>query len=78
MSLWEKMIVLEDGSGAIKVSIEKWKGKERFDLRYYYFHTKAQAWSPTQKGIMVAPEQVDELITTLIEAKRARDKELEN
>ena len=68
MSLWERDVVLEKGKGAIRVSIQEFKGKERFDVRFCYWH-KTGHWTPTQKGVMISPDRIEDVITALVEGR---------
>lgn len=52
----------------IRVSKQLYKGYEFIDVRVYYEDDTGE-WRPTKKGIAIAPDKINELISLLKKAQ---------
>jgi hypothetical protein len=57
------------GKDKIIVTAKEFKGKQYIDIRTY-FENDAGEWIPTKKGISLTPENLDEIIKILQQAKK--------
>jgi hypothetical protein len=66
------MIIGEIPKGADKiiVSVKEFKGKQYIDIRTFFENDQGEM-VPTKKGISFTPENLDEAIRLLQEAKKA-------
>lgn len=62
------------GNDRIIVAVKEFKGKGYIDIRTHFENDKGE-WIPTKKGITLAPDNVDELIRLLREAREQMVKE---
>lgn len=71
----QAIIVIPRGcSNRIEATINRFKGKDKFDLRMYYL-TIGGEWLPTQKGVTIEAKDVPMLIDALQKAQALMDKE---
>lgn len=54
----------------LHISVNEYKGRVSLDLRIFYTTDNGENWRPTQKGVTVAPEHLDDLIDAIEEAKK--------
>ena len=59
---------ISKGNDKIIVAVKEFKGKEYIDIRIHFENDKGE-WIPTKKGITIAPDNVDEMIRLLQEAR---------
>ncbi len=57
------------GKDKIIVTVKEFKGKQYIDIRTY-FENDAGEWIPTKKGISLTPENLDDVIKILQQAKK--------
>ena len=62
------------GTDKIIVTVKEFKGKTYIDVRNFYENDDGEMM-PTKKGISLTPENLDELIRLLGEAKKQLPKE---
>ena len=43
----------------LQIAINSYKGKQYLDLRIFYTTDEGASWSPTKKGVTVAPESLE-------------------
>jgi hypothetical protein len=60
---------IEKGKDRIIVSVKEFKGKQYVDVRTYFANDDGE-WIPTKKGITLSPENVDDAIRFLQEARK--------
>jgi len=60
---------LEKGKDKIIISLKEFKGKHYIDIRTYFENQEGE-WIPTKKGISLTPENLDDVIKFLKEAKQ--------
>ncbi|HAX18565.1 MAG TPA: transcriptional regulator [Actinobacteria bacterium] len=60
---------LEKGKDRIIVSLTEFKGRQYVDIRTYFENQEGE-WIPTKKGISLTPENLDDMIKFLEEAKK--------
>ncbi len=60
---------LEKGKDRIIVSLTEFKGRQYVDIRTYFENQEGE-WIPTKKGISLMPENLDDMIKFLEEAKK--------
>jgi len=60
---------LEKGKDRIIVSLTEFKGRQYVDIRTYFENQEGE-WIPTKKGISITPENLDDMIKFLEEAKK--------
>lgn len=67
-----KLIAAIDRSEREKlhISVNEYKGRVSLDLRIFYTTDGGENWRPTQKGVTIAPEHIDELIDAIQESKK--------
>lgn len=67
-----KLITAIDRSEREKlhVAVNEYKGRSYVDLRIFYTTDGGENWRPTQKGVTIAPEHLDELIDAIQESKK--------
>lgn len=49
----------------IQVQLSEYKGKKFLDLRIFYTKDSGLTWNPSQKGVTVAPENLEALKTAI-------------
>lgn len=52
----------------LQIAINSYKGKSYLDLRIFYTTDEGSTWSPTKKGVTVAPENLELLKDAIDEA----------
>lgn len=52
----------------LQIAINSYKGKSYLDLRIFYTTDEGNTWSPTKKGVTVAPENLELLKDAVDEA----------
>jgi hypothetical protein len=60
---------LAKGKDKIIITLKEFKGKQYIDIRTYFENQEGE-WIPTKKGISLTPDNVDDLIKFLNEAKQ--------
>lgn len=60
---------LEKGKDKIIISLKEFKGKQYIDIRTYFENQEGE-WIPTKKGISLTPENLDDVIKFLKDAKQ--------
>lgn len=55
-------------NGEVRVNLEEFKGKVLMHIRYF-FQDKNSEFFPTQKGVTFTPDQLDDLLNLVSEAK---------
>mgnify|MGYP001766210329 CR=1 FL=1 len=60
---------IEKGKDKIIISIKEFKGKQYVDIRTYFTNDEGD-WIPTKKGITFSPENIDDAIRYLQDAKK--------
>ena len=58
----------------LRIENSNYKGRDFVSVRIYYLADNGE-WRPTKKGITVKPDQIDELIDFLKQAKEKLPKE---
>jgi hypothetical protein len=61
---------IRKGNDKIIVTVKEFKGKQYIDLRTYFENDQGE-WIPTKKGISLTPDNLDDMIGFLQEAKKA-------
>jgi hypothetical protein len=59
---------IEKQNGEIRVHLEEFRGKTLLHIRYY-FQDKNGELMPTKKGVTFTPDQLDNLLNLVTEAK---------
>lgn len=54
----------------LQIAVNEYKGKSYLDLRIFYTTDGGDSWRPTQKGVTIAPEDLDTLSDAIEEAKK--------
>jgi hypothetical protein len=60
---------IEKGKDKIIIMLKEFKGKQYIDIRTY-FENQDGEWIPTKKGISLTPDNLDDVIKFLKEAKQ--------
>jgi len=53
----------------LHIELSNYKGRDFVSIRIYYLADNGE-WRPTKKGVTVRPDQLDELVGILGEAKK--------
>lgn len=61
--------IQKTGNDKILVTVKEFKGKTYIDVRTHFENDEGEM-IPTKKGVSLTPENVDELINLLTEAKK--------
>ena len=61
---------IRKGNDKIIITVKEFKGKQYIDLRTYFENDQGE-WIPTKKGISLTPDNLDDMIGFLREAKKA-------
>ena len=61
---------IRKGNDKIIITVKEFKGKQYIDLRTYFENDQGE-WIPTKKGISLTPDNLDDMIGFLQEAKKA-------
>lgn len=54
----------------LRVAISEFKGKKYLDLRIFFTTDNGLTWSPTKKGVTVAPDSLELFKTAVEEAQK--------
>jgi len=60
---------LEKGKDKIIILLKEFKGKQYIDIRTYFENQEGE-WIPTKKGISLTPDNLDDVIKFLKDAKQ--------
>ncbi len=55
----------KDASCEVRVVLCEYKGKKRCDIRAYYSTDNGNNWLPTQKGISIPLEMIEQFVKAL-------------
>lgn len=58
----------------LRVEVSNYRGRDFVSVRIYFLADNGE-WRPTKKGVTVRPEQIDELVGFLNQAKEKLPKE---
>jgi hypothetical protein len=61
---------IQKGTDKIMVTVKEFKGKTYVDIRTYFENDQGEMM-PTKKGVSLTPENVDEILVLLQNAKKA-------
>jgi hypothetical protein len=61
---------IQKGTDKIMVTVKEFKGKTYVDIRTYFENDQGEMM-PTKKGVSLTPENVDDILNLLQEAKKA-------
>ncbi|MEI7474737.1 MAG: transcriptional coactivator p15/PC4 family protein [bacterium] len=53
----------------LRVAISEFKGKKYLDLRIFFTTDNGANWSPTKKGVTVAPDSIEVFLNAVEKAK---------
>ena len=54
--------IKKHGTAEVWISLTTFPGRQVIDIREYFLDTEHQKWLPTKKGVMVAPDELPQLI----------------
>jgi hypothetical protein len=60
---------IQKGTDKIMVTVKEFKGKTYVDIRTYFENDQGEMM-PTKKGVSLTPENVDDILKLLQEAKK--------
>lgn len=58
-----------NGDVIIRIVISEFKGKTNLNIREWYTDTTTGELKPTKKGVLIRPEELDEFVNAVTEAK---------
>ena len=61
---------IQKGTDKIMVTVKEFKGKTYVDIRTYFENDQGEMM-PTKKGVSLTPENLDDILKLLQEAKKA-------
>lgn len=61
---------IQKGTDRIMVTVKEFKGKTYIDIRTYFENDQGEMM-PTKKGVSLTPENLDEILVLLQDAKKA-------
>jgi hypothetical protein len=60
--------IKKNSNEVYRISEKEYEGYRFIDVRIYYQDRKTQEWKPTQKGISIMPDKVEDIIEGIIKA----------
>ena len=51
-------VIQRSATEQLQIAVNEFKGKKYLDLRIFYTTDEGTTWSPTKKGVTVAPDQL--------------------